>query len=243
MVIGFWALYSGRFAIALLPGTSYRPNRALARRILKIGIPSALQGLFRNGSGVIYFKLVAMTAASTTAVAAYSIGSQIERILRTTSLAFSTSATALVGHSLGARQPEEAERRGWTTLGIAIVVILILGVPVAFFAESLMGFFTDASDVVQIGAVYLYALVLAEPFLCAAVTSGGALRAAGDTMPALYYTIIAQWIIRLPAAYVLAFWMGYDINGIWAALVIFGILQGVLTVRKFGKGEWKERTI
>ena len=79
--------------------------------------------------------------------------------------------------------------------------------------------------------------------MCAAITSGGGLRGAGDTLPGLYYTLIAQWLIRLPVAYLLAFTLGYDIIGIWAALVIFSALQGALTVWKFGKGEWKQRKI
>ncbi len=241
--IGFWALYSGRFGITLLPDTSYRPNWALTRRILKIGVPSALQGLFRNGSNLVFVKLVALTASSTTAVAAFSIGNQVERLLRRTSLAFGTTATALVGQSLGAGNPDAAEQRGWTTLLIAVLFTAVLGIPIALFAQPILAFFTDAPDVIQIGIVYLYAIILAEPFMCAAITSGGGLRGAGDTLPGLYYTLIAQWLIRLPAAYLLAFTLGYDIIGIWAALVIFSALQGALTVRKFGKGEWKQRKI
>jgi putative MATE family efflux protein len=71
---GLWALYSGRFSFAFVPGTSYRPNVELARRILKIGIPSAIQGFLRNGSRLIAVKMVALTPSSTSAVAAYSIG-------------------------------------------------------------------------------------------------------------------------------------------------------------------------
>ena len=72
-----------------------RAKRERARRMLKIGIPSAMQGLFRNGSGVVFLKLVALTAAPITAVAAYSIGNQMGRIVRRTSLAFGTAATTM----------------------------------------------------------------------------------------------------------------------------------------------------
>jgi putative MATE family efflux protein len=243
VIAGFAVLYSGRFGIALLPGTSYLPEWTMARRILKIGIPSALQGLLRNGSGVVFVKLVAMTSASTTAVAAFSIGNQIERFLRQISLSFGTAATTIVGQGLGANKPDEAECRGWTALAISMIIVIVFGLPILLFAGPILQFFTDAPDVIQMGIIYLYAIVLAEPFMCAAMVSGGALRGAGDTMPALYYTLISQWIIRLPAAAFLAFYMGYDINGIWASLVIFSVLQGYLTVRKFAQGEWKTREI
>lgn len=243
VIIGFGVLYSGKFGIQLLPSTSYKPDFIQAKRILTIGIPSALQGMFRNGSGVVLVKLIAMTSASTTAVAAFSIGSQMERLVRQISLAFSTAATTLVGQSIGANNLDEAERRGWTTLALAVITVTILGIPLALFAGPILAFFTDAQDVIQIGVLYLVMIVISEPFMCAAITSGGSLRGAGDNMPAMYYTIIAQWAIRLPVAAFLAFWMGYDIYGIWYSLIIFCAIQGFLTVRKFGQGHWKTRKI
>ncbi|MDP6038986.1 MAG: MATE family efflux transporter [Candidatus Latescibacteria bacterium] len=239
----FWALYSGRFALTLLPNTSYIPEWDRARRLLKIGIPSALQGLFRNGSNVVYLKLIALTANPTVALAAYSIGNQMERMLRRSSLSFGTATTSLVGRRLGAGDPDEAEIRGWTTLLISMAGLALLGIPIVLLAPQFMRIFTEDTNVISIGIIYLYAMAAAEPFMCAAITSGAALRAAGDTVPALVYTIIAQWIIRLPAAYLLAFTLGFDINGIWIALVIFSALQGTLTVRKFAQGHWKIRRI
>ncbi len=240
---GFWALFSGRFGLTLLPGTSFKLELALASRLLKVGIPSALQGLFRNGSSVIFVKFVALTSHSTTAVAAYTIGNQMERILRRSSLAFGTAATALCGHSLGAKRTVEADQRGWTTMFVGTLAIVGLGTIIYNAAQPIMALFTNAEDGIHIGIYYLYAIAIAEPFMCAAIISGGALRGAGDTMPPLYYTIVSQWLIRLPTAYLLAFTLGYDILGVWVALVIFSALQGVLTVRKFAAGDWKKRTI
>ena len=103
--------------------------------------------------------------------------------------------------------------------------------------------FSEVPQIVQIGIIYLWAMALAEPFMCLAIIAGGALRGAGDTRPALYHTLIAQWLVRLPAGYLLAFHLGYDIDGLWAALVVFSALQGYLTTMKFKKGEWQDREI
>jgi len=241
--VGFGLLYSGRFRLKLLSSTSYQVDWALARRILRIGVPTGIQGIFRNGSKLVYIKFIGMTALSTTAVAAYTIGNQMERILRRNGLAYGTVATALVGQRLGAGDSDGAERNGWTTLLIAVLTNVLLGVPAYLLARPFMQLFTDATEVIDIGVVYLLAMILAEPFLTAAEASGGGLRGAGDSMPPMYYTLIAQWAVRLPVAYVLAFTLGYGIDGIWTALVVYGALQGVLTVRKFGKGEWKTKVI
>lgn len=243
VVLSLAALYSGRFGARILRGTAFRPEWVRSRRILKIGIPSAMQGLFRNGSNLVYVKLIALTADPTVALAAFSIGNQMERTLRRTSLAFGTATTSLVGQSLGARDVDEAESRGWATIALSFGLMILFGLPIVAFATPFMSIFSSDAEVLAVGIAYLWAVAAAEPFMCAAITSGGALRGAGDTMPALYYTLVAQWLVRLPAAWFLAFPLGYDVNGIWAALVIFSALQGFLTVRKFGQGRWKTRRI
>ena len=126
---------------------------------------------------------------------------------------------------------------------VGTLAIVGLGTIIFNAAQPIMSLFTKAEDVIHIGIYYLYAIAIAEPFMCLAIISGGALRGAGHTTPPLYYTVISQWLIRLPAAYLLAFVLGYDIYGLWAALVVFSVLQGLLTVRKYSAGDWKNRTI
>jgi len=234
---------SGSLKLRFLPGTSFMPEIERARRMLRIGIPSAIQGLFRNGSGVVFLKLVALTAHPVTAVAAFSIGNQVERIVRRTSLAFGTATTTLVGQCLGAQDKDGAERNGWTAMFVGSFSMALFGAPFAYFAAEIMGLFTDDMAIIEVGVVYIWAIVLAEPMHCLAITAGGGLRGAGETKSTLYYTIIGQWLVRLPVGYALAFWLDYDIEGLWFSLVTLSALQGWLTARKFASGEWKEREI
>ncbi len=163
--------------------------------------------------------------------------------MRRTSLSFGTAATTLVGQRLGAGDGDGAERNGWTAILIGTISMALFGAPLAFFAEDIMGLFTQDTAIIEVGTIYIWAIVLAEPLHCMAITAGGGLRGAGDTKPALYYTVIAQWIVRLPVGYALAFWLDYDIEGLWISLVAFSALQGWLTVRKFALGEWKAGTL
>jgi putative MATE family efflux protein len=243
LVLGFALLYSGRFRMQLLPETSYRLDRDLAMRMLRIGTPAALQGLFRNSSGLIFAKLVALTTAGTAAVAAYSIGNQVERLLRRTSLAFGVASTTLVGNSLGAGLRDQAADRGRVANHVGMAAMILCGLPVLLLARPFMELFTTDSAVIGVGVVYLWAVALAEPFMCLGITAGGALRGAGDTKPALYYTIIAQWLVRLPVGALLAFTLGWQEEGLWVALVLLAIVQGVLTWWKFRQGEWLDRKL
>ena len=239
LVAGMWALYSGRFALSLLPATSYRPARELASRILTIGIPAGLQGIFRNGSNILFVKFLALTQNPVAAVAAYTVGSQIARFLRRGSLSFGPAAQTLVGQRIGAGDIPQAERYGWTTILVGPLSMLLMGLPLALLGTPYMHLFTTEVEVVRIGVAYLWAICLAEPFMALAIASGGGLRGAGDTKPALNYTLIAQWLVRLPASYLLAFALGLDTDGLWIGLVIVSAVQGALTVRRYAGGAWK----
>jgi Na+-driven multidrug efflux pump len=121
--------------------------------------------------------------------------------------------------------------------------MILCGLPVLLLARPFMELFTTDAAVIGVGVVYLWAVALAEPFMCLGITAGGALRGAGDTKPALYYTIIAQWLVRLPVGALLAFTLGWQEEGLWVALVLLAIVQGVLTWWKFRQGEWLDRKL
>lgn len=241
--LGIWALYSGRFRVSMLKETSYKPDWDLIKRILSIGVPSAIQGVFRNSSTVAFTKIISMTASATSGVAALSIGSQIERITRTMSLAFAVVATTLVGQSLGAGKAEEAEKRGWTTSGLIVAITGFLALSFIFFPREIIRIFIGSKEVTELGVSYLYASAVTEPFAALSIVMAGGLRGAGETKAPLYYTILAQWLIRLPLAYILAFPLGLGAKGAWWSLAISSVIQGLLTANKFRRGEWKKRGV
>ena len=148
-----------------------------------------------------------------------------------------------MGNSLGAGVPSAAVQYGAATNTLGVVVMIMCGLPVIMFARPFMELFTAVPEVINIGVIYLWAVALAEPFMCLAITTGGALRGEGDTRPALYYTIIAQWVVRLPMGYLLAFSMDLQEKGLWIAMVLLSVVQGLLTWRKFRHGLWLDREI
>ena len=101
--------------------------------------------------------LIALTTAPVAAVAAYSIGNQMERIVRLTLLAFGTAATTLVGQNLGAKNPQAAAQSGWTAPLVGTSSMILLGLPLAIFAPEFMRLFTSDPAIIQTGTIYLYA--------------------------------------------------------------------------------------
>ena len=49
--------------------------------------------------------------------------------------------------------------------------------------------------------------------------------------------------MRLPLGYLLAFSLGLQERGLWIALVLLSVVQGLLTWRKFRQGLWLQHEI
>ena len=74
---------------------------------------------------------------------------------------------------------------------------------------------------------------------CVSIIASGALSGAGDTRPSMNYTLVSQWLLMLPLAYLLAEKTEYDITGAWIAWGFAPFIQMVLTLSRYFGGHWK----
>jgi putative MATE family efflux protein len=244
-VIGLGVLFSGRFAVKLSRDASFRPDWDLIWRMLRIGIPVAGQNVVRTLSNLGFLWVVTNSAVAEfrreANVAAYSVGIQSEAFSFMPAMALAIVATTLVGQAQGARDSKEAERRGWMTSLIGVVAMSSVGAVLFVFAPQIIAVFNSAGDplVREVGIAYLRINSVVEPFLALSIVVRGALDGAGDTRPPLYYTVLTQWLIRLPLSYVLVMKTGVGINGAWYAMAIATVVQGILTANRFRTNQWK----
>ena len=76
-------------------------------------------------------------------------------------------------------------------------------------------------------------------FTAIGIIANGVLVGAGMTVPSMIAAIISEWGILLPAAWILAFPLGLDANGIWIAWVVSGFCRMLIILGYYGTGNWK----
>lgn len=239
VAVGLAVLYSGKNVIKLFPG-GYRPNPSMFWDILKIGIPSGLQGVVRNSAQLLVIRIVTSTAAGTFGAAALAIGLQIESLAFMPGLAISVAATSLVGQSLGAWQVEEAKARGNAAILLGVFVMTLLGIPLLIFAPSLVRLFDPSAHptVVTAGSSYLRVNGLALPILAIAMVVNGALRGAGDTRPGLFGNILGRWLTVVPLAYLLAITFKVGVTGVWWSLAAGTTVSAMYVLARWRSEKW-----
>lgn len=228
IVVAFWLIYSGRNVIKILPG-SYMPHWQTFADIFNIGVPSGIQGVFRNGSRLFILGILTSTELATYGAAALSIGLQVEGLAFMPVLGINVAATALVGQALGSWQTEEARRRGNMAIGLGVVVMVVLASPIVIFAPAIVRLFDPSAHpvVMEAGTTYMRINTLFLPLTAIAMVANGALRGAGDSTPGMISTMITRMVITVVLAWLLALVLGYGSMGVWLALVVGTILDAV----------------
>lgn len=229
-------LLRGRSGVRLrLSGLRF--DGGLIRRILHVGLPTGLeQILFRTGH-MVFARILAemgtvVYAANQVAINAWSLSFM-------PGFGFALAATTLVGQSLGAEDPEGAQRRGYTAYRLGAVLMGAVGLTFLLFPAQIMGFFTDEADIIAVGTLPLQMVGVIQPILAATMIFAGALRGAGDTRWPMAMTGISIWLIRLPLAYLFGLVLGWGLPGAWGAFALDLSLRGVLNYLRFRGGRWK----
>ena len=113
----------------------------LIRRILSIGLPSSAEMFLWQVAGITLFRLV--NDFGTAAGASYQLGLQAEGISYMPTAGFGIAATALVGRSLGASNPNLAERYTKQLVTWGVMLTSFTTALLVFFPKALMRILTD----------------------------------------------------------------------------------------------------
>ena len=146
-------------------------------------------------------------------LAGLTTGLRVESILFLPAVAFSMTASVLVGHALGEGNHREAKRTLLATLGIACAGIAAWGAAIWPWRMELAGLIAP-DPAVQVETVkYLSFNIMAVPFTVASVVLAGGLNGAGATVYPMVSFSFAVWAVRLPIAWLFGHIIWQDASG------------------------------
>lgn len=236
--IGIWVLTMGRFGIHLHLRDLVRPDLALMRRILRLGIPSSIEQSARGLSFAVMMLLV--SGFGTTVLAAYGIGTRVMSFIIIPALGFSMAATTLVGQNVGAGRPERADRTARTSMAVAFATMTAAGVLLFLFATPIIrAFVPGEEDVIAAGATFLRIIALSFGFVGVQQVFTGAMRGAGNTSGALVLTVVSLWMLLFPPAWILSTHTSLGFEGVAWAYPFSNVAGAALAVAAFARGRWQ----
>ncbi|MCR4401285.1 MAG: MATE family efflux transporter [Firmicutes bacterium] len=229
------AVTGGRFALHLTGPT--RLDAPLIRRIVRIGIPAAIEQIILRGGQLAYLRIVA--GFGTAVVASHQIAMNILGLSFMPGQAFAVAATTLVGQGLGARRPDLAERGALETRRIGMIVSGFMAFVFILFGRYIAMLYSNDPIVVAKTAIVLRIIGLVQPAQSTQFILAGGLRGAGDTKWPLYSTAVGIWGFRVALGYVLAVISRMELVGAWIAMAIDQVVRSAIITFRFRGGRWK----
>lgn len=207
------------------------PEARAIGELLWVGVPIGV-ALFLEVS---LFATVALLMASfgTVAVAAHQIAFNFCALTFMVPLGISMATTVRVGHAAGRRDPAGVRLAGWTGIGLAMAVQIVTAAVMLAVPGWIARIYTADPAVRAIGVQLLMLGALFQLSDGAQVSAAGALRGIKDTRVPMIITIIAYWVVGLPAGYALGLHTALGPRGLWCGFIGGLTVAAVLLTWRF----------
>jgi len=213
-----------------------KPSLMALKNIFKVGYSVFLEQILMR----IGFMATALMAANqgTEAMAAHQVGMNILSLSFAFGDGLQSTAVALIGRSLGAKDEELAKEYGRTCQMLGTIISVILAVVYFFGAGGMMSLFFKEPEIVDIGIGIMRVSVLVVIFQVRQVIYMGCLRGAGDTSYTAMVSTISVTIVRTAVSYFFGYVLNMGIIGIWFGIMGDQMARFILGMIRFKAGKW-----
>ena len=192
------------------------PNRL--KRVTKLGLPIA----FQQGLEAATFSLTAIMVGwiGSIELAAHQVVIAISTISFTTYLGLGSATAIRTSFYKGAKDWDQVRKTTFAGIHLGIIVSTITCIALYAFRNQISFVFSDDPQVAAIVVMLLPILMLYQYVDGAQIVLANSLRGLSDVKPIMWISFITNFLIAIPAGYLLGFPFGMGIEGIWLAYPI-----------------------
>ncbi len=219
----------------------WRWVRAALPYLYKVAVPSAIsQLLWQTGYLVLFAVTASLPFDKVHALAGLTSGMRLEALLFLPGMAFSMTASVLVGNSLGAGDEKQAQKLARTMCFLGSLCMSLVALALWPFIPQLAAFLTSDPTTLQVTENYLYINFLSTPFTLSSMILAGVMTGAGATRYSLVVFSSSFWLVRLPVAYVLGHFVWQSASGVFVGMLASQVVQTVLMIWVLERFPWKK---
>jgi len=214
-----------------------RDNGPIIRKLIKIGLPSGVQGSIISLSNLFVWRYI--NSFSPAAVAGVGVGQRLDKFVSLPCKSTGVTMTAFVSQNVGAGNHERSKKGSLYCFLLSLGVTMGLGIIVYVNAVRCVGMFSDDPEVVRTGVDMMRTVVGLYFLVCMRESIQGILRGYGYSRSTMLLSISGMVIVR-QIYLAVAMSRNYVIENIyycypvaWSATVVFlGVFFIVLLKKK-----------
>jgi putative MATE family efflux protein len=212
------------------------PDRATLRTMVRLSVPSGLQNLFFSGGLTAFFWIIGRVGTQELAASQVLVNIMLVGLLP--GIGFGLAAASLVGQALGKGEPEDARAWGWDVSKMAVVLVALIASPALVSPDLFLGVFLHNPDTLALARTPMRIVALFLPLDILGAVLMNALLGAGDNRRVAAVSIVMQWAIGLPLAFLIGPTLGYGLIAIWLVQVGYRGLQALIFVGFWRRDDW-----
>lgn len=238
---GMYLHFRGRFGIKLA-WRDFRPDYSFIRRSFNLGYPASIEQSARGlGMTVMTFLI---TSFGTVTTASYGVGTNVLNIVVIPAMGFSMATSTLVGQNIGAGNIHRAERVARLAASLTFSVLSAVGLVAFAIANHIAAFFVPHDKaVIHEASIFIRTVSWSFGFIGLQFALMGVLRASGNMMTAMVISLVSQWCLQFPLAFVLSQHTRLHAHGLWWAFPAANVSIALISAAVFARGDWKQRRL
>ena len=211
-------------------------NPQISWKILKIGIPAAVEGVFIWCGHILFLRIV--NQLGITAFAAHVVGVQVEGISVVMAYSIGQASATLVGQSLGARNETLASSISYRACTIIVKIATVFMFVFFLGAPLIYAIMHEDPLVHQQGIPAMRLLSVFQIPGSLLIVMVCILRGAGATRLTLIISFVGLFLFRLPFAWLGGIYFDGGLIGAWVGMGADLIMRAILTGWVITNGNW-----
>lgn len=207
-----------------LRSVSWKPGAKQLTRLLRLGLPAAMQVTLEMG---VFAAASALAGRlDPVSLASHQIALNLASLTFMVPLGVASAGAVRVGQAVGRRDVRAAARSGWMALMIGAAFMSAAAMVFILAPRPLIGLFSSSEAVFGVARRLLLIAAMFQLFDGLQGVSTGVLRGLGDTRTPMVSNLAGHWLLGLPVGYALCFWWKWGVVGLWTGLSIGLIVIG-----------------
>lgn len=226
-------------ALALARGNGFLrgiPSPSTMWTMLRTSLPAAVQQFLFAAGMTAFFAIVGRLG--TREVAATSVLLNLLLVALLPAMGFGLAAASLVGQALGRANALDARRWGWDVVRTAVPVVAVIAAFGLAFPDFVLGVFLQDPVTRELARWPLRMIALSLPLDVVGAVLLNALLGAGDSTRVLVISTAMQWLVFLPVAWLVGPHFGFGLTAVWAANVLYRLLQSGVFASVWASDRW-----
>ena len=203
----------------------FRPDGHIIGRIYAVGVPSILMASI--GSVMTFFMNRILIAFSSTATAVLGVYFKLQSFIFMPIFGLNNGLVPIVSYNYGAKKKKRMMRSIKLAILTALCIMAAGFLAFELIPDQLMGLYNASEHMLSIGEPALR--IIGIHFLIAGycIVAGSVFQALGNALPSLITSLARQLVVLLPVAWLLA--QTGNVNNVWWAFPIAEVVSAVIT--------------